>query len=250
MKPYDSKVDWIKSFYDSAADWWGESWYNGENLQGRLQVVQQYGSQDDKRILELAAGTGETAAYLCDHGYSVTAVDTSKRNIAFLCEIKKSRSLLRVVEGDFLKVRIEEKFSTICMFEAFGMGSDQDQKKLLKKIRKNWLQEGGVFILDVYHPFGPIRAAGQKRILDRLEDIPGSVAMTEYSYYDGIKDRWIDVWEPIHDKESARIQSIRCYSPADLILLLYGTGLVVQKIVYRGQEIDFKSDEITTENAF
>jgi hypothetical protein len=110
------------------------------------------------------------------------------------------------------------------------------------------MQDGGVFILDVYHPFGPIRAAGQKRILDKLENVPGSLAMTEYSYYDGIKDRWIDVWEPTNDKENARIQSIRCYSPADLILLLDGTGWAVQKILYGGQEIDFEKDEIKAEN--
>jgi SAM-dependent methyltransferase len=250
MTHHEHKVDWIKSFYDSAADWWGTSWYNGENLEERLQTIREYGNRDDKRILELGAGTGETAAYLCDHGYSVTAVDISKRNIELMHEMKKKRPSLRVVEGDFLKVRIKEKFPTICMFETFGMGSDQDQKELLKRINKNWLQDGGVLILDLYHPSGPIKAAGTKRILERLENVPGSVEMTEYSYYDGIKNRWIDIWEPINNKASARIQSVRCYSPADLFLLLEGTGLTVQKLQYKGQEIDFESDEIKKENAF
>jgi hypothetical protein len=136
------------------------------------------------------------------------------------------------------------------MFETFGMGSDQDQRKLLQRIRKNWLQDRGVLILDVYHPFGPIRAAGQKRILDRLVNVPGSLDMTEFSYYDGIKNRWVDIWEPVGDKESAKIQSIRCYSPTDLFLLLEGTGLTVQKILYKGQEIGFENDEIRAENAF
>jgi hypothetical protein len=53
MKHHEGNVDWIKSFYDSAAAWWGGSWYDGENLQGRLEVVQQFGNQTDKRILEL-----------------------------------------------------------------------------------------------------------------------------------------------------------------------------------------------------
>lgn len=250
MKHDASKVDWIKSFYDAAADWWGTSWYNGENLQGRLRMIQQYGSQDDKRILELGAGPGETAAYLCDQGYAVTAVDISKRNIELLHEIKQKRPSLQVVEGDFLKVRIDERFPTICMFEAFGMGSDQNQRRLLKRIKKYWLQEDGVLILDVYHPLGSIRAAGTKRILDRLENVPGSVAMTEYSYYDGIKNRWIDIWEPINNTESTRIQSIRCYTPADLYLLIDGTGFTVQKLLYKGQEIDFENDEITSDNSF
>lgn len=66
----ENKRDWIKAFYDSAVEWWGDSWYDGENLQGRLELVQSYGSQTDKRILELGAGIGETAEYLCTHGYS------------------------------------------------------------------------------------------------------------------------------------------------------------------------------------
>lgn len=43
MKHRENKVDWIQSFYDSAADRWGTSWYNGENLQGRLKVIQHFG---------------------------------------------------------------------------------------------------------------------------------------------------------------------------------------------------------------
>lgn len=113
------------------------------------------------------------------------------------------------------------------------MGSDQDQRKLLKRIKKIWLQKGGIVILDVYHPFGSIKAAGTKRILDRLENVPGSVAMTEYSYSDGIKNRWIDIWEPIDAKEDARMQSVRCYTPADLNLLIDGRGFTVQKILYK-----------------
>ena len=135
-------------------------------------------------------------------------MDICKRNIELIREMGNERPSLRVVEGNFLKVRIKEKFAMICMFETFGMGSDQNQRRLLKGIKKNWLQTGGVLILDVYHPFGPIRAAGQNRTLKRLQNVPGSVAMTEYSDYDGIKNRWIDVWEPINDKESARIQSV------------------------------------------
>jgi len=171
-------------------------------------------------------------------------------NIELINEMSKKRPSLKAIEGDFLKVRIEEKFSTICMFESFGLGSDSDQRKLLRRIARNWLTDNGVLIMDVYHPCGPIKAAGTKQSLDRLENVPGSVDMTEYSYYDGIKNRWIDIWEPVNDKASTKIQSVRCYSPADLFLLLAGSGLKVQNILYKGQSVDFKNDEIKTENAF
>src|SRR5512138_138053 len=113
MKHHQSQVDWIKAFYESAVGWWGESWYSGENLKERLELIRKYANPDDKRILELGAGTGETASYLCDHGYSVTAVDICKRNIELMLQAATARPSLKVVEGDFLKVTIEEKFPTI-----------------------------------------------------------------------------------------------------------------------------------------
>ncbi|MBN2383340.1 hypothetical protein JXQ70_10690 [bacterium] len=80
--------------------------------------------------------------------------------------------------------------------------------------------------------------------LERLDHVPGSVAMTEYCYYDGLKSRWIDIWEPVQDKSRARVQSIRCYTPADLFLLLEGTGLKTHAILYQGKLIDFEHTEI------
>ncbi|MEW5872283.1 MAG: class I SAM-dependent methyltransferase [Chloroflexota bacterium] len=246
----ENRTDWIKAFYASAVEWWGESWYDGENLKARLQIIQQYGSQEDQRILELGAGTGETAAYLCEHGYSVVAVDICRKNVELINAMRAKRPSLSAIEGDFLSVAIPGRFPIVCMFETFGLGSDRNQRKLLERVYRDWLEDNGVFILDVYHPCGPIKAAGTQRSLDRLAHVPGSVDMTEYSLYDGVKNRWIDIWEPVNDKASARVQSIRCYTPADLLLLLDGTGFVVQKMLYKGQAIDFENAEIKTENVF
>ena len=184
---------WIRSFYNSAAGWWGESWYEGENLQSRLEIVRKYGNNTDNRILELAAGTGETAACLCDHGYAVLAVDMAHGNIELMAGFHQSRPDLRVLEGDYMSLQINEQFPTVCMFESFGFGSDREQQQLLKRVCDHWLIPGGVLILDVYHPAVPIRTAGKKQELDRLENVPGSVDMTEYSYFDPVKSRWIDI---------------------------------------------------------
>lgn len=241
---------WIKAFYDSAAGWWGESWYDGENLRRRLEIVQAYASASDRRILELAAGTGETAAYLCDHGYSVLALDISQKNIALITHLGENRPGLRVLEGDFLDITIGERFPTVCMFEAFGFGSDREQQRLLRKISDEWLIPGGILIVDVYHPFGPVRAHGSTQKLDRLENVPGSVDMTEYSYYDPISSRWIDIWEPRQDPANRRVQSIRCYTPADFCLLAHGCGLSVVEMRYDGKPFVFDTLEISHENIF
>jgi hypothetical protein len=105
-------------------------------------------------------------------------------------------------------------------------------------------------ILDVYHPFGPIRASGTRQELDKLENIPGSVDMTEYSYYDPIKNRWIDIWEPKDNKEGSKTQSIRCYTPADFILLAESSGLSIEVMLYMGKVLKFDRPEIMSENIF
>ncbi|MEW6403127.1 MAG: class I SAM-dependent methyltransferase [Chloroflexota bacterium] len=250
MNQKEGDRDWIKSFYAAAAEWWGVSWYDGENLDSRLDIVKKYASEKDKRILELAAGTGETAAYFCDHGYSVLAVDICHKNIELMLSIQKERPHLQIMEGDFLKIHIQEQFPTVCMFESFGFGSDQEQQRLLRRISGDWLTPNGVLILDVYHPVGPIGADGTKRELDKLENIPGSVDMTEYSYYDPIKSRWIDIWEPRNDKESAKTQSLRCYTPADFILLVENCGLSIEKMLYNGQEFDYETTEVVSDDLF
>ena len=250
MKYTEGDPEWIKSFYDAAVEWWGESWYSGENLKSRLDIVNQYAGGKDKRILELAAGTGETAAYFCDNGYSVLAMDISRKNVEVMSNLQQKRSTLRVIEGDFLQIQIDEQFPIVCMFESFGLGSDREQRQLLTKVSEKWLIPNGVFVLDVYHPLGPIRASGTKRELEKLENVPGSVDMTEYSYYDPIKSRWVDIWEPKHNKENRRMQSIRCYTPADLILLAEYCGYAIEKMLYNGKEFKYDRTEIITADIF
>ncbi len=229
---------WVKAFYDSAAAWWGESWYEGENLKPRLALVERFAGKPPKRLLELGAGTGETAAFLAAAGYPVTAVDISDRNYELLSKIERECPGVTAVQGDFLTVKVPGKFDAVCLFESFGMGSDDEQRRLLRRMVAEWLLPGGVVIMDVYHPFGPVQKAGTAQSLDRLPDVPGSVDMTERSDYDAVLGRWIDAWEPVGSPENTRRQSIRCYTPADLLLLLEGTGFKITHAQFAGEEFD------------
>jgi SAM-dependent methyltransferase len=223
----DFKVNdrsWINAFYDSAAEWWGESWYEGENLEPRLDQVKRLAGEPPKRLLELGAGTGETAAYIAAAGYAVTAVDLREKNYAFIKKVSSRYPDVTAIRGDFLTMEISEKFDAVCLFEAFGLGTDFDQRNLLKRIACDWLTPEAVAILDVYLPYDPIKISGTSQSLERLEGIPGSVDMTERSLFDPVLGRWIDEWEPLCNPATARRQPIRCYTPADLLLLLEGTG--------------------------
>jgi hypothetical protein len=50
----------------------------------------------------------------------------------------------------------------------------------------------------------------------------------------------IDRWWPIGDESKAVTQSIRLYSPADLCMLLQGTGLALQS-VESGGAVDYEN---------
>jgi len=115
----------------------------------------------------------------------------------------------------------------VACWETFGLGSDADQRCLLRRIAAEWLAPGGRALVDVYNPARPARDAGTEERLAPLAGVPGSVEMFERCHFDARHCRWIDEWVPVAAPEQALAQSIRCYSPADLALLLEGTGLAL-----------------------
>ena len=96
--------------------------------------------------------------------------------------------------------------------------------------------------MDVYNPAGPARDAGKVWRLPPLLGVPGSVEMFEHCHYDPVQGRWIDEWQPTASPENALAQILRCYTPADLLLLLEGTGLRLKYIEISGQAIDVASN--------
>lgn len=98
--------------------------------------------------------------------------------------------------------------------------------------------------MDVYSPIRPAREAGTEQRLPPLKDVPGSVEMLNRCHFDPIHSRWIDEWIPMQEPQKALAQAIRCYSPADLLLLLEGTGLAVKHVEVDGQELEIVSDRI------
>ena len=104
---------WVKEFYDSAADWWGESWYEGENLAPRLAQVEKYIGKPPKTLLELGAGTGETAGFLAAAGYDITAVDLSDKNFSLLQKACKTTPRVTAIHGDFLTAVVPGHFDAV-----------------------------------------------------------------------------------------------------------------------------------------
>ena len=103
--------------------------------------------------------------------------------------------------------------------------------------------------MEVYNPARPARDAGTDVRLDPLEGVPGSVEMIERCHFDARHCRWIDEWVPVAAPERALAQSIRCYSPADLALLLEGTGLALHHLEVEGEALDAADADAITLSA-
>jgi len=86
--------------------------------------------------------------------------------------------------------------------------------------------------------------------LDALDGVPGSVDMIERSHFDPVYSRWIDEGQPVTEPDKALAQTVRCYTPADLLLLLEGTGLALKRIELDGREVDFSSNQLTLSEGF
>ena len=198
--------------------------------------------------MDLGAGPGKSAAAMADRGHHVVMVELNPTDAGYarqLLQIPRKGSLA-LYEADWFSVVLEGKFDVVCCWEAFGLGDDADQRRLLRRIAGEWLAPGGSALLDVYNPAQPAHDAGKEVRLPPLKDVPGSVEMIERCYFDALHSRWIDEWQPVAAPEKALAQSVRCYTPADFLLLLEGTGLALARVEVGGETIDFMSSRIMT----
>jgi SAM-dependent methyltransferase len=237
---------WAKGFYTQAGIWWGTDPQDAGTHHARVETVARLCGPGARRVLDLGTGSGHTAAALADAGHAVVGVEFSPTAIGYAQELLAlpRKGALAILEGDYYTIELEGRFDVLCWWQGFGLGSDADQRRVLGRIAHEWLAPGGSALIEVYNPIWAARHAGREVRLAALEGVPGSVAMTERWHFDPIYSRWIDEWEPVADPEEALAQTVRCYTPADLLLLLEGTGLTLRRVEVNGCEVDFSSHQI------
>jgi SAM-dependent methyltransferase len=198
-------------------------------------------------VLELGAGSGRSAAALADAGHDVVAVELSPSRAALAGRIagEPRAGRLSAIQGDFYTIALPGPFDAVVCWETFGLGSDEDQRRLLRRIAGEWLAGEGRALVEVYHPARPTRDAGTEERLPPLPGVPGSVEMFERCHFDALHSRWIDEWVPVAAPEQALAQSIRCYTPADLSLLIEGTGLTIDRLELDGNPLGGAEGQIT-----
>jgi len=247
LKQQKYSQEWVKDFYSQAGIWWGEDPQEGGTHAERVNLIEKLCGPGVKRILDLGAGPGRTAAALADCGHNVVAVELNATDAHYARELLKTprKGEVTFLEADFYRVDLQGQFDVVTCWQAFGIGSDADQRRLLRRIAEEWLAPQGSVLMDVYHPVGPVRDHGKEWRLDPLEGVPGSVEMIERCHYDPVQGRWIDEWQPVAHPETTLAQTLRCYTPADLLLLLEGSGLVVRWIEMDGKTVDVLANSVT-----
>ena len=216
-------ISWAREFYAKQAEWSGAYWGEVEEWHRRkAHWVRAVVGKPPKRVLELGAGGGQDAIALAREGYEVWAVEQEPLLAQHIRRLLGGHpeAQVRVIEADFYQaVFPDEGFDAVCYWDGFGIGTDEEQRILLRRIR-NWLSPEGIALIDVYTPWHAAKSAGYGGQVGR--------ARREYEF-DGENCRWVDRWWNEETGEQVK-QSLRCYSPADLQLLLEGTGLQLVKV--------------------
>lgn len=236
--------EWIKDFYTQAGRWWGAEINGLEDL--RAATIERLCRPGTKRILELGAGAGLTAALMADDGHHVVAVELSPVYANFAREhLKTPRTgTLEIIEADFYTVELAGRFDVVCYWDGFGVGSDNDHRRLLQRIAQKWLAPNGCILMDVFSPVKPLRDANTTVQLEPLDGVAESVKMNRRCHFDPLNCRWIDEWEPVDEPDKALAQTVRCYTPADFLLLLGGTNLALKRLEVNGEALDFRSGDV------
>jgi SAM-dependent methyltransferase len=224
----DHLMEWVPAFYDLQMRWSGDGdrpIHDHDRLLAEAISDARPEHAGPQRVLELGAGDGRTAVATAELGHGVTAVELVASRVARAQRladkhresIRERQGSLTIVEGDFYSLALEGAFDVVAYWDGFGVGEDDDQRRLLRRIA-GWLAPDGVALVDIYTPWYWAATAG-------LEMAFGD-ARRRYGFdADGV--RMLDTWWPHDSEEQAVTQSLRCYGPADLRLLLEGTGLAL-----------------------
>lgn len=240
-------MDWIKEFYSTTGTWWGpaESQITERDYQ-RLHILERLCGPGPWRVLELGSSCGATAMVMAQAGHDVVGIEISDR-IAFARQYEgQCGGSPRFVNDDFYHASFDHPFDVVCYWNGFGVGADADQRRLLRRMADEWLADHGIVLVDVANPVRWITWAGDEEQLAAAPDQGYRYDVSQRIDFDPVRNRFIDTWWETNSPERALSQDIRCYAPADFMLLLEGTGLKLDRLEVDGQELRLDARQMSS----
>jgi SAM-dependent methyltransferase len=223
-----SGVEWVEEFYTRTAQWWGaaEAVVTDDDRARAARISTHTGHRDGPlRVLELGSGYGGAAVATALAGHTVTAVELTDRAEHTARLAAGHDVTLSLVRGDFYTADAGGGFDVVTYWDGFGVGGDDDQRRLLTRIARDWLAPGGVALIDVYNPFDWAAQDGKHEHRDACPADGYPATLDRVFTFDQQTCTATDTWWETTHPERRISQRLRCYTPADLALLLDGTGL-------------------------
>jgi len=217
-------MEWVKDFYEKQNQWMNYSKRPVDDFDfEKVELVEKFVGKENISILELGSGGGQFSIAAAKKGHEVVAIELNEVMYKNSVDLARKNNLENVefINDDFYNVNLKKSFDAIVYWDGFGIGEDEDQIKLLNKYSE-FLNDSGKFMIDIYTPWFWSYASGQSMEFNNTKRTYG---------YDAFNNRMIDKWISKKDGDDSVSQSLRCYSPADLKLLIKNTNLEIETVV-------------------
>lgn len=222
--------EWVIPFYKKQFEWLRDiETEMASYLEKEAERIEEQIGDKFETMLDIGAGIGSIARTLDSRGIAMTTLEL----VPDLVDAARRRSpkSIDIHEGDFYTYEFSKQFNVVGYFDGFGIGSDEDQLKLLQRM-KSWVKDDGLLLIDIYHPhYWRTIASGQKMKIDDAERV--------YSF-DEVNCRMIDSWWNKENPEEIFTQSLRCYTVDEISSMCEKAGLTITGI-FPGGAMDFEN---------
>ncbi len=208
----------IEQFYRQQYEWTMDYPPPAAYMQEEVARVKQLIGHPQGNVLELGAGTGWFAKAFASFSKTYTAVEY----VQVLAEAARQNAPdnLLVQQDDFYTIALDGPFDTILYLDGFGVGTDEQQVALLRRMEV-WLARNGRIIIDVYQP-------NYWQAMHGFEMDPLGTGVIERRYtYDASKEVMRDTWWRVDQPNVTTTQTLACYSPSAFEQLAKQAGLQV-----------------------
>lgn len=140
---------WVEPFYRKQFEWMNHNVDMKEDYNELARELKEQVGKPFSEMLDIGAGRGDLAKTLAESGVKMTTLELVPELVQFAKN--RSNGLVTSHCGDFYTFELKEIFDVVGYFDGFGIGTDEDQLRLLLRIRK-WMKEDGCALVDIYQP--------------------------------------------------------------------------------------------------